>query len=365
MQSFEQAFDLYAKHDYPAAEKAFKAGIDKGDAQPEFLGLGHYYLAEALMAQHRPSQDALAHYKEAARLIPQRPEGLEAQAKIQRLGLLDDCDRLAADLEDPDRPDNFPGVAAAAMDGPAAVKACAAAAKAFPDNRRILYELGRAHQASKDIAESRKWFQQAAAAGSMRGMYFLGVLHEQEPSLKDFVAARQWYDKAVAVGSVDAMRRLAVLTEKGMGGPPDGAGARKLYEKAADKGDSMAMLLLGAMHHYGKGGPVSYPEARRWYRKAADIGDPGAMYFLAMTYDDGGDGRSNYVEARNWYEKAAAGGSVSSMVRLGDLHAAGLGVPRNSALAKKWYQQAATAGSATAQKRLDALEGGAPKRRSR
>src|SRR5262249_41660421 len=127
MQFFEQGFDLYAKHDYPGAERAFNAGLEKGDAQPEFLGLGHYYLAEALMAQQRPSQDAIAHYKEAARLIPQKPEGHDAQAKIQQLGLLDECDRLAADLEDPDRPSHFPGVALDAIDGPAAAKACAAA----------------------------------------------------------------------------------------------------------------------------------------------------------------------------------------------------------------------------------------------
>jgi TPR repeat protein len=361
MQLFEQGFDLYAKHDYPAAERAFQAGIDKGDAQPDDVGLAHYFLAEAPLAQQRPSQDAMAHYREAVRLIPQKREGQAAAAKIEQLGILDECDRLAADRLDPDLPDNVPG-AINVVDGPAAVTACGAAAKAFPNNRRVLYELGRAHGAAKNGAEGRVWLERAAEAGSMRAMFNLGYMYDMGIGVEiDYAAARKWYDQAAAVGGVSAILRLALMTELGHGRPANAAAARALYRSAADRGDPSAMIYLAMKYHHGQGVRVDIPEARRWYLKAIEHGNSVAMNYLARTYDEIPGQYRDYAEARRWYEKASAR-QPSASERLGDFYARGLGVPRDVALARHWYEQAAAGGSDSARKKFEDLNRGARQR---
>jgi hypothetical protein len=66
----------------------------------------------------------------------------QAQANPARLIL--ECDRLAASNIDQDRLASVPGVPPNAIDATVAVPACEAAAKVAPEDRRILFQLGRA-----------------------------------------------------------------------------------------------------------------------------------------------------------------------------------------------------------------------------
>ena len=53
----------------------------------------------------------------------------------------------------------------------------------------------------KDFAESRKWFEKAAAAGNTVAMNSLGnIYHYGNGVPKDFAEARKWYEKAAAAG---------------------------------------------------------------------------------------------------------------------------------------------------------------------
>ncbi|MGL4235005.1 caspase family protein, partial [Tabrizicola sp.] len=76
------------------------------------------------------------------------------------------CDALAAARGDPDRPEGVPGVAWTAIDGFVAVEACTEAAQAFPEVRRLHFQLGRALNRLGRFDESLKAFQTAADLGS-------------------------------------------------------------------------------------------------------------------------------------------------------------------------------------------------------
>jgi hypothetical protein len=85
-----------------------------------------------------------------------------------------------------------------------------------------------------DGPEAVRWFQQAAAAGNVRGMYNLGHMYANgwEGHKKNDVEAATWYGKAVEGGSADAAYRLGMMFEQGKGVPKDLNEARDLYQTA-------------------------------------------------------------------------------------------------------------------------------------
>ena len=205
----------------------------------------------------------------------------QAHAQDDAARIIAECDRLAASEFDRDRPASVNGVPIAALDAGAAVPACEAAVKVAPDNRRIIYQLGRA--------------------------YFVA---------KDYLQARVKYQRAVELGSAVAANNLAVLFDQGLGGPKDSSEARQLFEKAAAGDVYLAMYGLGSIYEEGRGVPQDLAQARRWYERAAAAGSAPAMTKLGMFYEKGLAVETDYDEARRWFEKAAALGDVEAINRL-------------------------------------------------
>jgi len=202
-----------------------------------------------------------------------------------------DCDRLAASPFDPGRPKGVPGAMLSSMDGPAAVTACLAAAKAKPQDPRTVYQLGRALRAAKKYDNARTAYRLADSFGHPLAAMELGQMNEQ-----------------------------------GIGGSRDLAEARRLYEKSAANGSAMAMVFLGNMYQTGNGAPKDEKAARTWYTKAARAGIGASMNGLGMFYERGA--KRDLAAAQRWYAKAAAAGDKDAADNLQRLRAAD--APRNS-----------------------------------
>jgi CHAT domain-containing protein/tetratricopeptide (TPR) repeat protein len=154
-----------------------------------------------------------------------------------RLGLVTDCDRLAALPSDSGRAIGVVGIALDKIDIAPALAACNEAMRQYPNVARFAYQAGRVASAQKDYAGARKLFESAVAMGSSIGM--------------------------TAVGSLYA---------NGWGVPLDYAEARGWFEKAAAAGERNAIYNLGSLYAYGRGVPRDYADARRWFEKAAAAG---------------------------------------------------------------------------------------------
>src|ERR1700730_14238579 len=72
-----------------------------------------------------------------------------AYAQTDKSQIIAECDRLAAIDVDPDRPSSIPGIPVNAIDAAAAVPACEAAVVVAGEDRRIIFQLGRAYGAAK------------------------------------------------------------------------------------------------------------------------------------------------------------------------------------------------------------------------
>lgn len=275
---------------------------------------------------------------------------------------IDDCDRLAASADDPDRPSAVAGVKLQAIDA-RAVQVCRVAIVTFNpssepgaaiERRRLHFELGRALHAAKNYGRAWAAYGTAAAAGSPEAMNNLGALYEDGLGVaSDFSAARIWYEKAAAAGNSDAMISLGVHFMAA----ENYAAAKPLYEKAAAAGNPSAMFNLGIMFAEGQGIAQDYGAAKRWWEKAAAAGDVDSMFNLGVVHDEGMGAPRDYRAAKDWYEKAAAAGHAAAMNNLGVLYENGHGLPADPAAAHAWYEKSAANGYRVAQTSVERLKG--------
>jgi TPR repeat protein len=287
---------------------------------------------------------------------PEQESRLTGPSDPLRLDLVTDCDRLAANPVDPQRPRGIAGVRLEKIDVVPALAACEAAMRQFPDVARFTYQAGRIAAAQKDYQLARQLYDKAATAGEPGSMNNLGILFFNGLGVaKDFVEAHEWYQKAAAKGVAVAMANIGSLYVQGNGVPKNYAEALKWYGKAADAGDASGMNGLGYVSEHGYGVPEDLTDARKWSEPAAAGGEPKAMTNLGNLYRDGRGVTRNYDEARRWFEKASAAGNANGMNNLGVLYFRGYGVPQDYSEARKWYEKAAAAGDMVAMRNLGAI----------
>lgn len=145
------------------------------------------------------------------------------------------CDILTAHPDDAQRVAD--PVPSAERDGARAVPACEEAVRRDPNNMRLRYQLGLAHDSAGNHAESIRHYAAAAERG--------------------YVAAGMALGWALANGE---------------GVPRDDANAVRWYRWAADRGHSGAANTLGFMYENGRGVPRDYTQAANWYRRAYEGG---------------------------------------------------------------------------------------------
>jgi TPR repeat protein len=287
---------------------------------------------------------------------PQQVARLPEASDPLRLDLATDCDRLAANPEDPQRPRSVAGVRINQIDIVPALTACNAAMRRFPDVARFAYQAGRIAHSQKDYVLARQLYEKAAAAGEAGSMDNLGNLFQHGLGVpKDFLEAREWYQKAAAAGAAVGMTNLGRLYVSGNGVPKDYTEALKWFQKAVAAGDPLGMFNLGNLYEHGTGVPEDLTEARKWYERAAAQGEPNAMTNLGNLYRDARGVARNYDEARKWFEKAAAAGDPNGMNNRGALSFNGQGTSKDFAEARKWYEKAAAVGGTVAMRNLGAI----------
>jgi TPR repeat protein len=148
------------------------------------------------------------------------------------------CDVAAASPYDDQRPRYATGVVIFKVDTKAALAPCRAALEAAPDNPRLLFELGRVMEASRDMP-----------------------------------AAVQYFSKSADLGYPAAQRSLGLFYIQGLGGlPEDEIKALRLFKQAADQGNSDAIYWIGVFLEAGRSVPRDTERARMWLKRAAEMG---------------------------------------------------------------------------------------------
>jgi TPR repeat protein len=146
-------------------------------------------------------------------------------------------------------------------------------------------------------AEAEQYYQRAAKAKDLDGVYNLAVLLHERGDIEE---AERWYEVAAGRKDQDAMFGLGVLRkERG-----DDAGADDWYRRAAELGHKNAILNLGFSARFR--GDLAASE--RWFLRAVDEGNKQALSSLGIVVQEQG----RLDEAESWFRKAQAAGHWSA-----------------------------------------------------
>lgn len=165
------------------------------------------------------------------------------------------CDLLAAPPTKLNNynPFNVPGVPMGKLtDTGPAIAACITAVKAFPNNSRFRFQLGRAYSAGK--------------------RYKLAI---------------KTYEIAAERGNADAQSNLGFMYEHGQGVDKNDQKAAKLYRQAAEQGDMVGQYNLGLSYFFGRGVPEDENQSVIWFTRSAEGGYSNARYRVGNAYAGG------------------------------------------------------------------------------
>lgn len=198
--------------------------------------------------------------------------GWPASAAAQQAAAPTECDRLAASPYDTDAVAE--GVPLASVDGAASIAACRKAVAAFPGERRLLLQLGRALQAAGEAEEARTLFRAAAEAGSAAAQNnYAGMLMDGLGGKPDRAEAIRWFTMAAEAGNPVAQFNLGEFYVDGRAVAHDDAAAFSWYRLAAAQGIPLARTRLGAMHQAGYATKVDLVAAASLYAWAIAGGE--------------------------------------------------------------------------------------------
>lgn len=236
------------------------------------------------------------------------------------------CDSLAASPADLTRPENVPGVPFGTIDTTRAAPACRAAWEA-DGTPRAAFQLARVLYQDKHVAEAADFYEsaaleghveakiglaqslidvarerafalneEAAAAGSVNGLYNLGVMATDQG---DVDAAADYYLQAIAMGDAEAAYNLGVLYDEGELVFRDADRALGAYEDAVALDHPWAKINLAYLLLEGEVTADERAESISLFRSAADDdGDTNAGLELAVQLQMGDGTEQDESEQR-------------------------------------------------------------------
>ncbi|KAJ3084495.1 hypothetical protein HDU99_000497 [Rhizoclosmatium hyalinum] len=218
----------------------------------------------------------------------------------------------------------------------------------------------------RHVEWAKVWLQEAASRDSTEAMVLLGQMYldgtvkkwevkhnikrlgrnEQEMRDYDLSIAADWFQRAAQAGDLDGMFQLAKCYEGGFGVPNNPQQAFEWYLLGAIKGYPKAQNVTGWCYSQGYGVEKNKTEACKWYRKAAEAGLVEGQLNLGLAYTYGwSDGLKDRTEAAHWFWAAAVtGNDAKSAFELGQLIEKGNGVQRDEYRAFGWFLCAAEGG---------------------
>lgn len=263
-----------------------------------------------------------------------------------------ECDRLAGSPTDPNRVGE--GVGLYGIDPAAAIAACEKTLAADPNNPRLLFDLGRAHEASGSVGSS------SADEMALAGKSYKSAADQNYPAAEVALAAFYWrgsdgfqqdtsqamllLKNAMVSDSTEAKsQRRNLFADTTFATDPREAQIQ-FIKQAADAGDADALYALGL--------PLSLAEDRQadvvqlWHQ-AAVLGSAQAAFDLARMYFRGKGGLSpNPEEALRLIQKAAAGDDPQTWDFAAKAYERGsYGLPKDDSQAARLFRQASDAGN--------------------
>jgi TPR repeat protein len=217
------------------------------------------------------------------------------------------CDTYAAHKSDPDRETS--GISWSKLDPEIAIPACEDAVAKYPDDPRLIFQLGRSYHRNGDIAKAVELYTKAAEQGYSQAQTTLGRMYYEGVGVaEDYAKAVHWWGLAVQQRNLLAANNLGIAYHNESAFGRSYVVAVALFRQAAESGDPSAQFNLGLMYRKGRGVLQDDAEAARWYQFAAEQGFAKAQNNLGTMYRQGQGVPRDFVAALAWFILADASG---------------------------------------------------------
>ena len=173
----------------------------------------------------------------------------------------------------------------------------------------------------------------AAEAGIVPAMLMIARSSRES----DRPGALKWYQAAAAKGSVEGMKKAGSLLYSNRLRPEDDLKALDYFTQAANAGDPEGAYLAGECFYFGKGTAPDIDKAVQFLQLAAARHDVRAMDLLGTCYRKQG----KFELARRSFEGAATAGYALSYFNLGVMYMNGEGVPRSPRKGEDQFKRSA------------------------
>lgn len=306
------------------ASKWYKKAAEQGNAKAQFnLGLG-YFKGEGVPLD----------YGEAMHWFGKASEQGDADAQLH----------IAWCLEDMQAPQNDVFVA------------CKRAAEMGNADAQchlgFWYSEGK-NGLEKNVAESNRWFMEAAKRGNDVAQFQMGLRYETGSGVKkNAKEAAKWYMRAASKNNVVALYRLGCCYYYGDGVRIDNHAAWRCFKKASELGDTWASYMLGRCYFCGHGVEEDEAEAVKCYQKAAAEHFAPAVYELGKCYFDGAETEKNTTKALNLFKEAAEMEYAKALYMMGYCYYNGIDVKKDEDQALDYFKEAAQFGYKKAEERV-------------
>ena len=268
-----------------------------------------------------------------------------------------ECDRLAGSPTDPNRVGE--GIGLYGIESAVAIAACERALAGDPHNPRLLFNLGRAHDANTLVgkqpdekAQAGRSFKAAADQGYPAAQVALAAFYwlDWGGFQRDGGQAMRLLEKAKTLDAKEAKAQRQDLFGDTTFNPDANEALLRLIKEAADAGDADALYALSLPLNLG-GGADREAELVRLLRKAVARGSAPAARDLAILYFHGSHGLAkNPKESLRLFRQAVAGDDPRTWQSVGGFYEVGVvGLPKDEKQAARLFKLASDEGIAPAQ----------------
>ncbi len=302
--------------DLVEADKWYEKAAEHGESKAQFnLGLGYY-----------KGEGVPQYYSKAMYWFGEAAEQGDADAQLHIAWCLEDTQAPPGDV----------------------VAACKRAAEMGNTDAQChlgFWHFEGKHGLEKNIAESNRWFFEAARRGNDVAQFQIGLKYEIGRGVKKSAKeAARWYMRAASKNNVDALYNLGRCYYYGDGLRGDNHAAWRCFKKASELGDSLASFMLGKCYFYGYGVAEDEVEAVKCYQKAASEKVVPAIYELGRCYFDGSGIEEDKEKAFELFKEAAEMDYPRAIYAIGDCFYNGIVVEKNEDEALNYFQKAGKLG---------------------
>ncbi len=157
----------------------------------------------------------------------------------------------------------------------------------------------------KNVGKAAVYYEKAANLGSVAAMCELGILYRES---KKPEKAYEWFEKAAKADNLTGIYYCGDMLQKGEGVAQDKERGFNMLLRAADEGFAAAQYAVANSYYTGDGTTLNENIGAQWMLKAANNGFNRAQYQLGLAYATGNGVEVNFESAAAWLAVATQKG---------------------------------------------------------